>query len=345
MRDIRGALVIAACMSIGVTFVACAVRAGLGSEAGTTGAGATSGSTSSSTSSATSSSTSGGSGGCAWAHVLGGPGSQYGRSVAVGGDGSVVVTIELDQPATIDGAPLASPPFGWFVIAKLDAAGAVAWTRVLGPAWPDGQVLPVAVDGAGNVFVGGGFFQTFSAGPGVVVTAPASAMFVAKLGADGTPAWVKSFPGTYDGFALAGLGADAEGNVVLEAGLSGATVEIGGQTLTGDLTLAKLDPNGEAVWAQAYPNVMPELRSFAVRESGELVVGASLYGTTNFGGGPLTTAGGYDIVVLELDAGGHFGWQKRFGNEGIQRTSALALDAQGGVLLAGTFNAAHRRPS
>jgi hypothetical protein len=40
---------------------------------------------------------------------------------------------------------------------------------------------------------------------------------------------------------------------------------------------------------------------------------------------------------VELDAGGHVVWGERFGDAGLQRTSALALDGQGGVLLGGTF--------
>jgi hypothetical protein len=291
------------------------------------------------------SSSSGGNGGAGggaactsdWAHVLGGEGSQLGRSVAVDAQGAVVASIQTEGVVTLDGAPFATAQSG-FVIARLEASGAVGWIRPFPGVAVNDQLLPVAIDAAGEVFVAGTFSHDLDLGGGLTTTAPGSAIFVAKLGANGGPLWVRSFPGTFAGNGLAGLVADAAGNVFFAGSLSGETLDVGGQTLSGDLFVVKLDVAGDAVWARAYPGVMMENGALAVSGEGNVIVAGSLYDSVDFGNGTLTTAGDYDVVVVELEGAGNPVWSRRFGDEGLQRASALAVGADGGVFLAGTFS-------
>jgi hypothetical protein len=80
---------------------------------------------------------------------------------------------------------------------------------------------------------------------------------------------------------------------------------------------------GKAVAADALGNV------FATGE---------FWGTVDFGGGPLTSAGGWDVVVAKLDAAGNHLWSKRFGDGGFQFSEGVAVDGFDNVIITGTFS-------
>ena len=66
---------------------------------------------------------------------------------------------------------------------------------------------------------------------------------------------------------------------------------------------------------------------------------ARFWGAVDFGGGVLATAGGQDIFVAKLDPNGKHLWSKRFGDAGqFQVAQAVAVDAQGNIVLAGEFD-------
>ncbi len=60
----------------------------------------------------------------------------------------------------------------------------------------------------------------------------------------------------------------------------------------------------------------------------------------DFGGGPLTSAGESDIFVARLDAAGNLFHAERFGAEGMESVSAVALDGAGNALMTGYYSAA-----
>ena len=78
----------------------------------------------------------------------------------------------------------------------------------------------------------------------------------------------------------------------------------------------------------------------AVTAAGELVVVGRFQGSIDFGGGPLTSAGGDDVFVARYFANGAFAWAKRFGDAADQRANAVALDLAGNVFVAGSFDGA-----
>jgi hypothetical protein len=283
----------------------------------------------------------GGGSACAhgWAHVIGGPSLQIARSVAVDPTGAVVVSAESDGVSTLDGAPLLGDSPGRFVLARIEASGAVAWARAFGSLDDEDQLLPVALDADGSVVVAGSYYGTFDLGGGLSATADTSAVFVAKISASGEPLWLRSFPsvnpvGTVGCLALA---LDAAGDVLFAGSMGGGSLDLGGSPISGDFYLAKLDPSGAPLWQHAYTGAMLELHTMAVSAEGAVVVGGSLFGEVDFGGGPLTTAGGFDVFVAELDAQGDHAWSERFGDADLQRLHALAIGPTGAILIGGTY--------
>lgn len=91
-------------------------------------------------------------------------------------------------------------------------------------------------------------------------------------------------------------------------------------------------------WSRSFGDINNQLaRAVAVDGSGCIVVAGEFVGTVDFGGGPLVSAGGYDIFLARFDpAGGHI-WSRRFGGSGQQHASGLAVTGDGDILLAGYF--------
>lgn len=285
--------------------------------------------------------TGGHAGGCAptWGHVLGGPSSQYARSIAVDGEGDVLASVQFLSGLALDGAPPPGPEGDGFAIVKVDASGAHLWTRTFGEGSTQSEYLPIAVDGSNGVVLGGSFHGTIDIGEGVQATAPGPAALVVKLDADGHPLWARGFPDEFSGARVTNLAVDGEDNIFLVGVLGLGGVDFGWGPLHGDFFLAKLDSTGNPLWAKAFTGALLETRTLAVKSSGAVVLGGSIHdeGVIDLGGGPLASAGGFDVFVAELDGAGNHVHSERFGGEDLQRVYGLAVDPSGDILLAGTF--------
>jgi hypothetical protein len=71
---------------------------------------------------------------------------------------------------------------------------------------------------------------------------------------------------------------------------------------------------------------------------GNVLVTGRFRGTVDFGGGPRTSSGGFDIFVAKFSGvdGSHL-WSKRFGSTGSDHGDGVAADSSGNVLLTGFF--------
>jgi hypothetical protein len=75
----------------------------------------------------------------------------------------------------------------------------------------------------------------------------------------------------------------------------------------------------------------------AVDSAGDVYITGSFTGGVDFGDGPLTSAGSLDVFVVKLDANGAYRWAKRFGDQGNQWSTAIAVDNAGHVLITGAL--------
>jgi outer membrane protein assembly factor BamB len=89
-------------------------------------------------------------------------------------------------------------------------------------------------------------------------------------------------------------------------------------------------------WNKHYAGA--DIPSIALGPGGDIVLGATFTGTIDAGGTSLTSAGGADILVSQLDASGATKWAKAFGDVMNQEVKGVAVDdVSGNVLLAGSF--------
>jgi hypothetical protein len=76
----------------------------------------------------------------------------------------------------------------------------------------------------------------------------------------------------------------------------------------------------------------------AVDSGDDVVLTGFFDGTMDFGGGPLTSAGGFDIFVAKLEGDGSPVWSRRLGGTSLDQGLGVAVDSGDDVVLTGFFN-------
>ena len=121
---------------------------------------------------------------------------------------------------------------------------------------------------------------------------------------------------------------------------SGNTV---GYTITGFgeaaiiVILNREDPS--ELWTQRFGDVgIDGGMALAVDTAGDVFLTGRFSGMVDFGGGPLTSAGGdYDAFVAKFDSDGAHLWSSGFGDSLIEEGLGIALDVGGNAVLTGGF--------
>ncbi|MDH4038705.1 MAG: T9SS type A sorting domain-containing protein [Candidatus Krumholzibacteria bacterium] len=152
--------------------------------------------------------------------------------------------------------------------------------------------------------------------------------------------WSRSF-GDDNVQRAAFVAMDAGGNVYM-AGAFYSTVNLGGGNLisagTEDIFLAKFDASGVHQWSQRFGDALPQsVTSLATDTAGNVIVAGGFYGSVDFGGGSLVSAGETDGYLVKFSPAGTHQWSKRFGDANLQECRAVATDPAGNVLVTGFF--------
>jgi hypothetical protein len=193
-------------------------------------------------------------------------------------------------PCAQEGAPLVAPEAG-----------------SIGP-WITGtevSVLGLARDPEGNVFAIG--------------SSPTESFFLAKFDSAGVPLWTQTLGGTEDVFPQ-GVAADVAGSVVVvgTTSKSDVTVDFGGGPLPAGGFVVKYDREGRLLFQKMFPmaddgSSFPWMNGVRVLASGDIAVAGSLQGTIDFGGGPLTAAGGISVFLARFAPCGGYVFARQYG--------------------------------
>jgi hypothetical protein len=274
---------------------------------------------------------------------IGNPDLQSGAGIATDAAGNVLVTGPLSGMVDFGGGPIGGSAIAPDVfVVKLGPDGSHLWSESYG----DSSVqsgASIATDAEGNVLVTGAFSGMVSFGGSTLMSAGSTDIFVAKLGPDGSHIWSKSYgdSSAQDG---AGIAADAEGNVLLTGAFSGA-VSFGGDTLASvgaaDSFVVKLGPDGSHVWSHRFG--AGRGAGLAVDSASNVLVTGSFSGAASFGGDTFQSKGAADVFVVKLGKDGSHLWSKACGDgnkDGTTAGTAVATDAEGNVLVTGSFSGA-----
>jgi hypothetical protein len=249
-------------------------------------------------------------GGHLWSHAYGNGNLQGGHTVAVDGNGNVIVVGYLNGSVNFGGGAVGPAGSSIFLL-KLDQNGNYVWAKTFASTQNELRHHRLAVDAAGNIYIGGGKLGTINFGGGALATSAGAGIYdayVAKFDANGNHVWSKNFGDGQEQW-VSDLAVDAAGNVIATGSFmgtinfgGGAMNSLGGNEFGGDVFVTKLSAaNGSQIFAGHYGDAaQQEPKSLTVDASGNVIVCGLFKGSINFGNGALASAGGADIFVAKM---------------------------------------------
>ncbi|WP_437746083.1 SBBP repeat-containing protein [Sorangium sp. So ce302] len=236
-----------------------------------------------------------------WSERFGDGFDQQARAVAMDERGNAIVIGDFAGTLDLGGDPLESAGDFDVFVASFDALGEHRWSKRFGDAGPQ-RAKAVAVDGAGNVIVGGEFGATIDLGGGPRAAGEHQAVFVAKL--DSTGEHIYSRVIGEDGASLGQLLVDGAGDVVVAGGFRGdTTLADGSVTSAGDddVFVAKLDPEGVYRWSHRFGGAGADRATgVAIDRDRQVYVTGAFTGKVTFGEKRIEGGEGTDVFVTKL---------------------------------------------
>ncbi len=280
-----------------------------------------------------------------WAARAIGPGMSAFASTASDAAGNVYVLGNFSGTITCGTQTLTSVGNGdWdLVVGKISPAGQWQWAKRAGRASSYDRGNGIAVDPAGNVYVGGSLTAgtyAFDALPLTIASVGcASYAFVGKLSTNGQWQWVKASPG---GSAANDVVVDPTGNVCV-AGSTRSAQPFNPTSIPpyGDYAFAtKLSPTGAIIW-DAAALVAGGADDMAVDRFGNFYLSGRCSGAITIGTTVLPNIGGWDGFVAKLSGAGQWQWAQRIGSTATdEAVTDLAVDAAGNVYVAAQLKGA-----
>jgi hypothetical protein len=136
----------------------------------------------------------------------------------------------------------------------------------------------------------------------------------------------------------------SDGSFVV-AGRYYGTANFGGSNVTSngasDIFVAKYSSTGTHLWTRSFGGTFADGDhevGTAMDTNGNVVVVGNMGDTVNFGGGALTSAGGYDAFIVVFDTNGTHKWSNVFGGTGLDKFHDVDFDKDGNVVAIGAFN-------
>lgn len=196
----------------------------------------------------------------------------------------------------------------------------------------------VAVDSKGNVLVTGVVTGSIDLGGGNLASAGGDDIFVAKFDPLGNHIWSRVFGDGQHQRARA-IAVDDDDNVFI-GGVINGTLTFGADMLDtsdDDAFIAKLDPDGNPLWAKyAQAPGGQVFEDIATDSNGNVIGVGYVQGTANFGSGDVGSAGEDDILVAKFGPGGANLWTESFGGASDREwATAVATDTKGDIYVTG----------
>ncbi|MFO7563776.1 MAG: SBBP repeat-containing protein [Enhygromyxa sp.] len=140
-----------------------------------------------------------------------------------------------------------------------------------------------------------------------------------------------------------GLALDSEGSVFVVGVYYGANFVLDEEPLPHhgdwDMFVARFAPDGTHLWSKAIGGAgEDELRGVALDGAGNLYVTGATYGDVMVEDELLAGLGGHDLFVAKYSVDGQHLWSKVYGSTGSEIGYDVAVDAEGGPVISGSFS-------
>jgi hypothetical protein len=223
------------------------------------------------------------------------------------------------------------------------------WAKLIGGAGFD-MFGAVAVDELGNSYIAGKYNNTITLGTTTLTSNLSSSNFIAKMDSNGSFIWARGLEGTSinnDGFRII---YDGKGSLFFSGNFNydltlGATTLYNNNSPVWDYTfIAKLDTNGNFIWANSYHNTCGSCFDgtfITFDQSGNVYIGGSsiYYITINNTAYPTPSSNNsLDIFLIKLDINGDFSWIKFWGGIDDDYVQDVKVDSLGNICILGLFD-------
>jgi len=289
-----------------------------------------------------------------WMRQAGGVGQgTYGQDVAAGlaldAEGSCYIVGSYNTDAKFGDISLSSPNINEVFVAKYDSTGQALWATSGGAYSSSHLGMGIAVDGSGNSFITGSFFNKLSLGADTLDAIDAEKkMFAAKLDPKGVFVWAKKvgtggYYGTSEHIAV-----DNKGNIFL-AGYFRSSIQIGGNDFSYDFgyhyatLITKYDTAGTVKWVRRTEgaNHQATSKQLAVDDQDNVYITGALSNATSFGSITTPTANSQSVAFIsKLDSSGTFEFVKTIAAQGMAGGRGIAIMHSGDCVAVGSFDTA-----
>lgn len=276
-----------------------------------------------------------------WDAIAGFPDVETSEEIAVDSTGAAVVVGAFKGTMNLGDAVDPMTSFGEedvFVV-KMNANGTQAWANHWGDTFTQRGVA-VAIDPTNDdIVIVGNFTSVLSFGASdILVSVGGTDIFVAKLSASGTVLWARQY-GDNASQTVNDVAIDpTTRDIVIVGELQGAMMV--GDTIAAlgsDIFVARIDPDGDPLWARAYGDDAVQLaHAVAIDGTGQIAVAGEfakepVIGSIPLSAGPIER----DIFIATLDASGTVIGAKDWGDSANQAALDIVTDSANQIIAVG----------
>jgi hypothetical protein len=282
----------------------------------------------------------------------GGGNNDAAESIITDAEGNIIMTGAFQSESlTLGSVKLdnVNAPNQDLFLAKMNSAGEVIWALRAGGTQAD-YGLSLAIDPAGNIYLGGYFKSTSISIDGIVLSNPGSPFgdpFLAKFDKDGNIIWARKSTNALSSDATTSITTDQSGNVYVTGTFISDVITFGGTTLTNsgaqsqELYIVKYSPSGEVLWAESFGGAGDEVgNAIAVDDQGNAFLAGQFTSPSIIIGSTTLTndnAPNNDLFLAKYNPNGDVLWAFRSGGSDSDYLLSLASDGAGNMYGAGYF--------
>jgi len=222
-----------------------------------------------------------------------------------------------------------------FWILKLDAQGAISWSKTFGYSGADfGSTLLQASDN--SFLITGVLDVTASGGEGNSRNSRRHAggdIWAIKLSEDGDLLWSKYFGGSYTDTPF-GVIETADKNFIIAGSSDSADVDITNNNGSYDFWVLQISPNGNLLWEQSFGgSEIDEARAITYTADGNfLIVGDTRSANNDVS----NNNGAADLWVLKMSPLGNLIWEKTYGGTSFDVGRSISQTQDHGFIISGS---------
>ena len=272
-----------------------------------------------------------------WSQRFGDVNHEEAYGLGTDQDGNLILAGKFRGALDVGGGDMISAGGYDMFLAKLDPMGGHLWSHSFGDT-ANHSLYDVAIAQDGSIAVVGATGGTVDFGGGPLVGDGFTDVTLTRFDANGALLWAKVYGDASFQFCHR-VEVSPAGDYYL-CGRTDGAIDFGGGELSGpgeNTFLVKLDSSGAHLWSHLFPRPWGYGSDLEVAADGNLYVVGSFTGSTDLGGGMLTSAGLNDALAACFTPAGQHLWSHRYGDADFQYLTGVADDRLGNTVFFGDF--------